>query len=380
MTVGETAAPETAAETGKLVYISGPKDIQFREYPIPTPEPGAVVTEVVRTNVCGSELHVWRGDHPLEDCVLGHEAICRVSELGEDVCTDSAGTPVEEGDLVAPVYFQTCHACTYCRRGEFYRCANDYEHAAKSPDIWPHFHAPWGTHYYIYPNQHFYKLPTELDPNPGIAAAANCALSQVKFGLDRTDVNYGDVVAIQGAGGLGLNATAYANERGAETVVIEGVETRIERAYEFGADHVIDFREYDTVEARAERLRDLNHGEGADVAVEVAGVPEAFTEGLELLRTGGRYLEMGNVRPGHTIDFDPGKLVRKSIDVTTAVEYDPWVLYEALEFLANTFDEYPYERLLDAEYPLADVETALERSEQRDVTRATLVPNKTDER
>lgn len=363
------------SEVGELVYISGPKDIQFREYPVPDPETHAVVTEVERTNVCGSELHVWRGDHPLTDCVLGHEAICRVSKLGEKVDTDSAGQPISEGDLVAPVYFQTCQHCEFCRRGEFYRCANDYEHAGKSPEIWPHFHAPWGTHYYIYPNQHFYKLPDALEATPDIAAAANCALSQVKFGLDETGVEFGDTVVIQGAGGLGLNVTAYANERGAETIVIEGVDQRIERAREFGADHVIDFREYETATARTDRVRELTDGVGADVAVEVAGVPEAFNEGIDLLRVGGRYLEMGNVRPGHTIDFDPGKLVRKSIDVTTAVEYNPWVLYESLEFLAKTKDTYPYEKLLDAEYSLIDVEEALERSERRELTRATLVPH-----
>jgi D-arabinose 1-dehydrogenase-like Zn-dependent alcohol dehydrogenase len=365
---------QDAAEIGHLVYINGPEDIEFREYEVPTPDPNAVVTEVERTNVCGSELHVWRGDHPLKDCVLGHEAICRISELGEKVETDSAGQPVEVGDLIAPVYFQTCQHCEFCRRGEFYRCANDYEFAGESPDVWPHFHAPWATHYYVHSTQNFYKLPEELEETPSVAAAANCALSQVMFGLDETGVEYGDTVVVQGAGGLGLNATAYANERGAKTIVIEGVDTRLKRAEEFGADHVIDFREYDTVDARADRVRELTDGSGADVGVEVAGVPEAFDEGIELLRTGGRYLEMGNVRPGHEIDFDPGKLVRKSIDVTTAVEYNPWVLYDALEFLANTKEKYPYENLLDAEYPLRDVEMALERSENRKITRATLIP------
>lgn len=375
MSLQDSVTDEGSSEVGWLVYIDGPKNIEFREYPVPEPEPHAVVTEVERTNVCGSELHVWRGDHPLNDCVLGHEAICRVSELGDKVQTDSSGQPISEGDLVAPVYFQTCHHCEFCRRGEFYRCANDYEHAGKSPDIWPHFHAPWATHYYIYPNQHFYKLPKELEDTPSIAAAANCALSQVKFGLDQTGIEYGDTVVVQGAGGLGLNATAYANERGAETIVIEGVDQRIEQAKEFGAAHVIDFREYETAEARADKVRELTDGTGADVAVEVAGVPEAFNEGIELLRVGGRYLEMGNVRPGHSVDFDPGKLVRKSIDITTAVEYNPWTLYDSLEFLANTKEDYPYEELLDEEYNLVDVEEALERSESRELTRATLVPH-----
>jgi len=371
----ESVAADEEAKTGHLVYLNGPRDLEFREYEVPDPDPHAVVTEVVRSNVCGSELHVWKGDHPLKDCVLGHEALCRISELGEKIYTDSAGNPVEEGDLVAPVYFQTCQSCDFCRRGEFYACDNDYEHTGKSPEIWPHFHAPWGTHYYIYPDNQFFKLPEELEGNLNIAAAANCALSQVLFGIEEVEIDYNDTVVIQGAGGLGLNATVVANEYGAETIVIDGVDKRLEQAAAFGADHTIDFRELDTVKARKERVNEITNGVGADVGIEVAGVPEAFIEGIELLRKGGRYLEMGNVRPGHEVDFDPGKLTRKSINITTAVEYDPWVLYDALQFLANTIDEYPYEQLIDAEYPLEDIEDALEASESRDLTRATLIPS-----
>ncbi|WP_227132700.1 zinc-binding dehydrogenase [Halorubellus salinus] len=372
----DSSGTNAERETGHLVYLDGPRDLEFREYPVPEPDPNAVVTEVVRSNVCGSELHVWKGDHPLKDCVLGHEAVCRISELGEDVETDSAGNPVEAGDLVAPVYFQTCQSCDYCRRGEFYACDNDYEHTGKSPDIWPHFHAPWGTHYYIYPDNHFYKLPEELEAHPNVAAAANCALSQVLFGIQEVGVDYNDTVVVQGAGGLGLNATVVANELGAETIVIDGVDERLDQAAAFGADHVIDFRELDTVDARSARVEELTDGVGADVAIEVAGVPEAFVEGIELLRKGGRYLEMGNVRPGHEVDFDPGKLTRKSIDITTAVEYDPWVLYDALELLANTIDDYPYDQLIDAEFALDEIDDALEASERRELTRATLIPSR----
>jgi threonine dehydrogenase-like Zn-dependent dehydrogenase len=368
------AATDPDDETGHLAYLNGPKDIEFREYPVPDPDPHAVVTEVVRSNVCGSELHVWKGDHPLQDCVLGHEALCRISDLGDAVETDSAGNPVSEGDLVAPVYFQTCQSCDFCRRGEFYACDNDYEHTGKSPDIWPHFHAPWGTHYYIYPDNHFYKIPDALEDHLNVTAAANCALSQVLFGIQKVGVDYKDTVVVQGAGGLGLNATVVANEFGAETIVIDGVDKRLTQAEAFGADHVIDFRVLDTVDARKERVEEITDGVGADVGIEVAGVPEAFVEGIELLRKGGRYLEMGNVRPGHEVDFDPGRLTRKSIDITTAVEYDPWVLHDALEFLAATVDNYPYDQLIDASFALEDIDDALEASERRDVTRATIVP------
>lgn len=373
---GDASQDEREGDTGHLVYLNGPEDLEFREYQVPSPKPDAVMTEVVRTNICGSELHVWKGDHPLQDCVLGHEALCRISELGDNVGTDSAGKPVEEGDLIAPVYFQTCQACDLCRRGDFYRCENDYEHTGKSPEVWPHFHAPWGTHYYVHPDHHFYKLPENLLDYLNVAAAANCALSQVLFGINEVGVDYNDTVVIQGAGGLGLNAIAVANEYGAETVVIDGIETRLERAREFGADHTIDFREDDIADARVQRVEEITDGIGADVGIEVAGVPEAFVEGIRLLRTGGRYLEMGNVRPGHETTFDPGKLTRKSIDITSIVEYDPWTLHESLQFLSNTIDKYPYQNLIDAEFPLSDVETALKQSENRNLTRATLIPER----
>ncbi|WP_129113433.1 zinc-binding dehydrogenase [Halegenticoccus tardaugens] len=358
---------------GTLVYLDEPEKLETQEYEVPEPEPSALITEVVRANVCGSELHIWRGHHPqVKEGVLGHEVLCRISELGEDIETDYAGQPIEEGDLIAPVYYITCQQCHSCQEGQFHLCQNAYRYWSKPPEEAPHFHGTFSTHYYVHPDQYFYKVPAGLDP--GIAAGANCALSQVMFGLDETGVEYDDTVVIQGAGGLGLNAIAYANEQGAKTIAVEGVDGRIERAYEFGVDHVVDFREYDTVDARSERIKELTDGIGADVAVEVAGVPAAFAEGIHLLRDGGRYLEMGNVSPGHTTEFDPGALTRKSIDITSVVRYNPWYLNRALEFLAENSDTYPYADLIDAEFALTDVEEALHKSDTRAVTRATLIP------
>lgn len=360
--------------TGRLVYLDEPERLEVKEYEVPEPDPGAVLTEVVRANVCGSELHIWKGKHPeVKNGALGHEALCRITELGDGVETDYAGQPIAEGDVVAPVYYITCQRCSSCLVGDFHLCQNAYRHWSKPPEEPPHFHGTFGTHYYIQPDQYFFKVPEDLDP--GVAAGANCALSQVMFGLDEVGVDYGDTVVVQGAGGLGLNALAVANERGAKTISIEGVDGRLRRAEEFGADHTIDFREYDTVEARSRRVEELTDGVGADVAVEVAGIPEAFAEGVRLLRDGGRYLEMGNVNPGQPTEFDPGLMTRKGIDITSVVRYQPWYLQKALAFLDEQSDTYPYEDLIDAEFDLVDVDEALEKSERREVTRATLVPD-----
>lgn len=360
--------------TGTLVYLSEPEQIEIQEYEVPEPEPDAVLTEIERANVCGSELHIWRGNHPeVKNGVLGHEAVCRISELGEGVTTDYAGEPVEPGDSITPAYFITCQRCPACRNGQFNLCENAYRHWSKPPAEPPHFHGTFATHYYVHPNQYFYKVPDAVDPK--IAAAANCALSQMLYGLDEVGVDWNDTVVVQGAGGLGLNAIAIARERGAKTIVVEGVDGRIDRARQFGVDHVIDFREYETVDERATRVRELTDGVGADVGVEVAGVPEAFAEGPHLLRDGGRYLEVGNVSPGIMAEFDTGLLTRKGIDITTAIRYNPWYLETALEFLAENGETYPYEDLIDAEFDLVDVESALEQSDSREITRATLHPH-----
>jgi len=358
--------------TGSVAYLYGPESVALREYDLPTPDDGDILTQIVRANVCGSELHIWRGEHPhIDDGVLGHEALCRVVETGGDV-RDSTGTLLTEGDLVVPAYFATCGECARCGRGTRQYCENAYEYWSRGPDEWPHFHGTFGSHYYVHGDQYVYKVPDAVGERA--AAAANCALSQVLHGLDAIDATLDETVVVQGAGGLGLSATAVATERGAETIVIDGVEARLERAQAFGADHTIDLNEHDTVESRRERVLDLTDGLGADAAVEVTGVPAAIDEGLGLLGNSGRYLVMGNIIPGKEATIDPGRAVRKSIDVTTTMRYAPWYLRTALDFLSNYGDRYPFGTLIDAEYPLTDVQAALQDSADRTVTRAALVP------
>jgi len=358
--------------TGTVGYLEQPESTELQEYELPTPKDGDLLTEIVRANVCGSELHIWRGEHPLiRDGALGHEALCQVIETGGEV-RDNAGQELEEGDLVVPAYFATCNECARCGRGQHQYCENAYKYWSRAPDEWPHFHGTFASHYYIHHDQYVYKVPADVDETA--AAAANCALSQVLNGLDAIEVTQSDTVVVQGAGGLGLNATAVATERGAETIVVDGVADRLDRAEEFGADYTVNLNEFETVDAREERIFELTDGLGADAAVEVTGVPAAIDEGFQLLGNGGRYLVMGNIIPGKEATIDPGKAVRKSIEMTTMMRYAPWYLQEALEFLSEHGDDYPFGELVDAEYPLADLQDALRDSANRTVTRAALLP------
>ncbi|CAB3392892.1 Zinc-binding alcohol dehydrogenase [Kyrpidia spormannii] len=357
---------------GKVAVMTKPGTLVFEEYEVPSPGPGAVLMEITRTNICGSELHIWKGLHPTKKSgVMGHEAIGRIQALGEGVKTDYAGAPVQVGDRIVAAYYLTCRKCRPCREGQFHLCENAYSFWSKEADEYPHFHGSFATHYYIHPDQYFYKVPDNV---PDVAAAsANCALSQVYFGLDKAGLRYGETLVIQGAGGLGLNACALAKEMGARVIVIDALESRLALARDFGADYTIGLNKVDSVEKRARAVQELTDGSGADVGLEVSGVPAAFHEGIHLVRAGGRYVSIGNISPGELTDFDPGLMTRKSIQIIPVIRYNPWYLYRSLKFLSNNINKYPFAEMLDAEFTLDQVGEALDRSAKRQVTRASIV-------
>ncbi|MED4601904.1 zinc-binding dehydrogenase [Paenibacillus validus] len=353
---------------GKIVYQTEPMKIEVREHEFSEEvEAGSVLLEVLQTNVCGSELHVFKGHHPTLKCgVIGHEMIGRIAKLGDNVKTDNAGNPVQVGDRVVPVYFVTCNQCRECLAGNLHHCIHMYKYQGQS--------GTFASYYMVHHDQYFFKVPDGV--SNAEAASANCAFAQILFGLDKIHINPGDSIVIQGAGGLGLTACAVAKERGAKVIVIDSAPSRLVTAKKFGADELIDMNAYDTLDARVNRVKELTGGWGADFGLEVAGVPDAFSEGIHLVKQNGKYVVMGNITPGHTTAFDPGLLVRKAIEIIPANRYNPEYLYKSLQFLERNAGKYPFAGLLDAAFSLEEATLALEKSANREVTRATILVNK----
>ena len=357
--------------TGRLALMTSPRELAYQEYEVPAPEPGALVMDVTRANVCGSELHIWNGKHPVKKRGgLGHEMVGTVAAIGAGREVDNRGERLQAGDRIVATYFQTCDRCAQCLGGQPNLCDNAYEFFGRQPEEAPHFHAAFGTHYYIHPRQHVYKVPDRIPD--AVAASANCALSQVIYGIDQIGLRYGETFLVQGAGGLGLNAIAVAKELGATVIVIDGIDARLQQAKAFGADHTINMGELPTVEERVAEIQRLTGGRGADVALEVTGVPAAFAEGLQQVRRGGRYLVMGNLSPGSTVPYDPGYVTRKALTIKHVDRYEGRYLWKALTFLSDHLEKYPFGHLVDAVYGLDDVKTALEDSLARKVTRAAI--------
>lgn len=366
---------------GKAAIYLGPgKGYDVRELEGPDPEPDGIVVRVSMAGICGSDLHIWRGDSPafgmLANTVVGHEMTGRVAALGRNITTDSLGRPLKEGDRVCYAYFYPCNRCYQCNRGEFAACPAKV--LRMSGGISP-FQGAYAEYYYLKPGHWVFKVPDELPDE--VVTPVNCALSQVTFGLHQAGLRFGDTVVIQGAGGLGLNACAVAKEMGADRVIVlDGLAPRLELARRFGADEVIDIREYPEPLARVQRVLDLTSQRGGDVVCEFVGLPEVITEGVLMTRQGGTYLEIGNISFGRSAPFDPSNLVWGSKKIVGVVMYDPWVIPEALDFLVRTRGKYPFGDVVSHKYPLDDINRAFEEAEwaaegaSTEVRRAVIVP------
>lgn len=267
--------------TGRVAAFSGAgRPTELRDYPVPDPEPGALVVRVRRANVCGSDVHQWTGEQDLATLgrpypqVLGHEMTGTVHALGRGVRRDGAGAPLAEGDRVVYRYFRPCGTCRACLRGLTRACPDARDVLRRSCDDPPHFTGAFADFYHLPPGSTVLRVP---DGVPDAAAAsANCALAQMVAAFDVADVRLGETIVLQGAGGLGVVGAAVARERGAgQVVVVDGVPDRLALARRFGAGVTLDLREMPTPADRVRAVRDLTGGWAPTWSPRSSGTPRS---------------------------------------------------------------------------------------------------------
>jgi D-arabinose 1-dehydrogenase-like Zn-dependent alcohol dehydrogenase len=366
--------------TGRVAAFYGTgKDMVIQEYPVPEPEPGAIVVKMALANVCGSDLHQWRGEFDVAKFgrpypqILGHEMTGSVHQLGEGVSRDTAGHPLKEGDRIIWRYFYPCGRCRACLKGVTRACPNARTYLTSSCDVAPHFYGAFGDYYYIRPDAAVFKVPDEL--SDAMVAGVNCALSQVVGGMQLAQLKLGDNVVIQGAGGLGVYATAVAKELGAgKVIVIDSIPERLELARGFGADELIDIEQFPDPDLRVKRVLELTDNWGADVVAELVGHPRVCNEGLRMVGRTGRYLEIGNINPGLTYELDPSQLIFGNRSILGMVYYEAEHLQQALDLLRRTRERYPWQRVVSHTFPLERINEAFVEADQGRVTRAAIVP------
>lgn len=356
---------------GKLTVLEAVDSTAVREFEVPEPAEGGLVLEMIRANVCGSDVHIRHGFHPLvkEGRAMGHEGVGRVHSLSDTVTSDWAGEPLAVGDRVVATYFQACRRCPECNNGHPNICRNAYTGWSTPADSGQHFYGTFATHYAVGSSQGVFKVPDSVSSKA--VSSANCALSQVYYGCLLGEVSYGDSVVILGAGGLGVCATAVASAMGAEVFVAEMVPGRLAKATEFGAHHTVDLTQAEDGDGRVAMLRELTGG-GADVVIDLTGVPSAFSESARIARSGGIVVEIGNISPNKYTDFDPGLFTRTGVQIRAAIRYPVAVLGKAVKFIEAT-PHLPWESLVDQDFEFSQITEAIDAAEEKKVTRAGIV-------
>lgn len=361
-------------KTGKAAIFTRPGEpFVIKELPIPEVKPGAILIKLSLTSICGSDIHTWKGEllRGEGEYILGHEMVGRIYKMGEGVSADSLGQPLKEGDRVVYAYWTNCGHCVFClSKGNTRLCENKIS-AGHSPAVAPnYFNGGFAEYFYLNPGHHVFKVPDEL-PDETVSSV-NCAISQVMFALWDAGCRMGDTVVIQGAGGLGITASAIAKEMGARQVtVIDKFEGRLRTAREFGADATLSMEEYRTVRDRVREVRRLTNGVGGDIVLEVTGKAEAIQEGMAMVKSSGRYLWVGALSFGDKVEIEPMRVIVANRRIIGYCWYEPWIIPEVLSMMVKTGDKYPWARLI-TKFRLENINEAFVRSNTGEVTRAAI--------
>jgi threonine dehydrogenase-like Zn-dependent dehydrogenase len=262
----------------------GVNKFQVEEVEKPRPGAGDAVIRVTLTTICGTDLHIVRGEYPVKPgLVIGHEPVGVVEELG------TAVTGYEIGDRVLVGAITPCGQCRACLSGRHSQCGGDEGYRAIGG--WRFGNTINGAQadYLLVPNAqaNLAKIPDGLTDEQVVLLAdiASTGFS----GAESGKVRIGDSVVVFAQGPIGLCATAGAKLMGASLIIgVDGDENRLAMSRRMGADVAIDYREVDVV-AEVKRLT----GGGADVAIEALGTQQTFESAIRSLRPGGTLSSLG---------------------------------------------------------------------------------------
>jgi threonine dehydrogenase-like Zn-dependent dehydrogenase len=351
--------------------------LQLRDYSLPAElEPGAALVRTEMAGICGTDVHLWKGELPISlPVILGHETVGRIERLGHGLEHDWTGQPLKTGDRVAWNSSTSCGQCFYCaEKHQPTRCPQRRAYGiGYRCDEPPYFLGGYAEFHYLRPRTSIFKLPDDLPTESVIGAG--CALITAIHGVERTGIAWRDRVVVQGAGPVGISALAVAKSSGAgEVIVIGGPKHRLEMAKRFGADQVVDLDEVRDPAARLSMVRQLTGGYGADVVLECVGIPSAVVEGMELCRDGGKYLVLGHYCDAGAVQWNPHVITLKQLQVFGSWSSEPRHLKAAIEFLRAHQDAFPFGSMVTHRFALEQANEALTTTAHWQSAKSVIVP------
>jgi threonine dehydrogenase-like Zn-dependent dehydrogenase len=279
-----TEARDTSSPTMHATVFVGPQRIEVRDVPRPRAGVGEAVLRVTLTTICGTDVHILRGEYPVKPgLVIGHEAVGVIEELGAGV------TGYEVGDRVLVGAITPCGQCHGCLAGHQAQCGHGSGYEALGGWRFGNTIDGAQAQYLRVPfaQANLAKIPAELSDEQ-VVLLADIASTGIS-GAESGGIRPGDSVVVLAQGPIGLCATIGARLMGAALVIgVDEDDRRLAMARRMGADVALDHRHVD-VAAEVRRLT----GGGADVAIEALGTQETFELGLRTLRPGGTLSSLG---------------------------------------------------------------------------------------
>jgi threonine dehydrogenase-like Zn-dependent dehydrogenase len=327
----------------------------IRSVPRPKIGPKAALIRIGACGVCGTDLHILKGHWPKPlpwPFTLGHELAGVVVEIGDELTADFMGKPIGIGSKLMLPPLMPCGRCDWCLH--YPETANKcltpvyygrYLGFEKAPHLW----GGWAEMVYVdleeLPGTKIYKLP---DAMPLRLGALSEPLTSCIRALQRAQrVNgfaWNATVVIQGTGPIGILAVAAALEMGAGRVISVGApeEPRLKLARRFGAEATVNIEEVKAPADRIAAVREIVGGYGADLVMDCSGHPSAGPEGIEFLRDGGTYVEMGQFTDAGSIETSWHRICTKDLNVLGSWAFTANDLPKGVDMLWQARDRYPW--------------------------------------
>jgi alcohol dehydrogenase len=261
--------------------------IVLDEKPIPSPGPLDAVLRITTTTICGTDVHILKGEYPVaKGLTIGHEPVGVIAKLGSAVQGFREGQRVIAGAITPSGYSNAC-LCGVCSQD-----GAGSKHGFKSMGGWRLGNTIDGCQadYVLVPDAMANLAPVPDDLTDEQVLMCPDIMSTGFSGAESGNIRIGDTVAVFAQGPIGLCATAGAKLSGATTIItVDGIASRLEVSRRFGADVAVNFHDGDPVE----QIMALTDGRGVDVAIEALGTQATFEAALRVIRPGGTLSSLG---------------------------------------------------------------------------------------
>jgi L-iditol 2-dehydrogenase len=359
----------------QAVIMPGPNQ-PLRLATIATPflEPGAALLRTLYSEVCGTDVHLFHGrlgvPYPI---IPGHVSVGVIETTGGRI-KDIQGNYIKEGDVVTFLdVHETCNNCYQCLVArQPTRCPSrkvyGITYSAKDGLL-----GGWAEAIWMKPGVKMIKLPAEFSPETFIGGG--CGLVTALHAVDMANVRLDESVAVLGVGPVGQSIVAFSSLSGAgEIVAVGGPRERLDFARRMGATTTLGLDV--PADERLEKVRALTGGRGVDCVIEASGAPDAISQGLDMVRDGGRMIVCGHYTDTGTVEIHPHwQINRKHVELKGCwgSRYDHF--HRAVSLTARYGHLKPWGEMVSGRYSLMSADQALMAVEKQTALKALITPN-----